>query len=188
MSTDAGDPRDLPSELPPGSPADTVAAAHTQLPPPHEKLPLPRWLGPLATICALGLLPWIGYLAVNLPRRTRTVHYDIAWVGFDLAMFAVLAALAVAALRRRPATAPLAAVAATLLVVDAWFDVVTTSDGDRLTWSIVSAVLLELPLAAICIWVAVNGERVRQRAYRRLWQRAEHASAAIERLERRVRR
>ncbi|MEP6599122.1 MAG: hypothetical protein ABJB98_06690 [Actinomycetota bacterium] len=177
---DADDPRDLPEGLPSGSPADTVRATRAAEPPAHEKLPLPRWLGPLAALCVVGLVPWIVYLALNLPRHTRSVHYDIAWVGYDLTMCAVLAALAFAAIRRRTATAPLAAVAATMLLVDAWFDVVTTSDPRLLSWSVASAVVLELPLAAICIWAAVNGERVRGRAYRRLWQRAEHAAAVAE--------
>lgn len=182
----ATDPRGLPLDLPAGSPADTVRAAGMAVPPPDEKMPLPRWLGPLATLCAVALVPWIVYLAVNLPRHARTSHYDIAWVGFDLAMWAVLAALAVASIRRRPAVTPLAAVAATMLVVDAWFDVVTASDRQQLSMSIASAVVLELPLAVICAWVAINGERVRGRAYRRLWQRAERAAAVADDLGRRV--
>jgi hypothetical protein len=150
----------LPDELPTG--IDTIA--------------LPRWLAPLAVLCAVALVPWIVYLAMVLPHRTRSVHYDVAWVGFDIAMWFVLAALAWCAIRRRPATAQLAAVAATMLVVDAWFDVVTTANPTQRGYAIASAVILEIPLAVLCTWVAVNAQRLRERSYRRLWQRAEQAT------------
>ena len=35
-----------------------------------------------------------------------------------------------------------------------------------------SALLIELPLAALCAWVAQNAERLRRRAYRQLWRLA----------------
>jgi hypothetical protein len=161
-------------ELPAGSPLDSVQAALGVVPK-QLTLPLPRWLGPLAVCCAVGIVPWIVYLAMTLPARTRAVDYDIAWVGYDAAMCAVLAALAYCALRRRMATGAIAAVAATMLVIDAWFDVVTTDKRDQLMMAILSAAFVELPLAIVCAWVAINAERVRARAYRSLrmrWERA----------------
>jgi hypothetical protein len=161
-------------ELPAGSPVDSIEAALGVVPK-QLTLPLPRWLGPLAVCCAVGIIPWIVYLAMTLPERTRAVDYDIAWVGYDAAMCAVLAALAYCALRRKMATGAIAAVAATMLVVDAWFDVVTTDKGDHLMAAIISAAFAEIPLAIVCAWVAINAERVRARAYRSLrmrWERA----------------
>ena len=161
-------------ELPAGSPLDSAEAAAGATPT-QLTLPLPRWLGPLAVCCAIGILPWIGYLAVTLPVRQRAVDYDLAWVGYDLAMAAVLAALAYCALRRKTATGVIAAVASTMLVIDAWFDIVTTGDREQLMFAIASAALAEIPLAIVCAWVAINAERVRARAYRRLrirWERA----------------
>jgi hypothetical protein len=90
-------------------------------------------------------------------------------------MCLVLATLAYCALRRKVATGAIAAVAATMLVVDAWFDIVTTDKGDQLMAPILSAAFGELPLAIICAWVAINAERVRARAYRSMrmrWERA----------------
>jgi hypothetical protein len=171
-SPELGPPAGL--ELPAGSPLDSVEAALGVVPK-QLTLPLPRWLGPLAVCCAVGIVPWIVYLALTLPARTRAVDYDVAWVGYDAAMCAVLAALAYCALRRSMATGAIAAVAATMLVIDAWFDVVTTGKGDELMMAIVSAAFVELPLAIVCAWVAVNAERVRARAYRSLrmrWERA----------------
>jgi hypothetical protein len=161
-------------ELPAGSPLDSAEAALGGLPR-QLTLPLPRWLGPLALCCAIGIVPWIVYLALTLPRRQRAVDYDIAWVGYDAAMAVVLAALAYCALRRKPATGAIAAVAATMLVIDAWFDIVTTDKPQQLTLAIISAVFAEIPLAIVCAWVAFNAERVRTRAYRSLRMRWEQA-------------
>lgn len=142
---------------------------------PYRQLALPRWLGPLAICCVVGFLPWIVYLGLTLPRRARADHYDLAWLGFDGAMWVVLAALAWVALKRHPATGPVAAVASTMLMVDAWFDVVTSSSQGQFVLALVLAVGAELPLAIICAWAAINAERIRARAYRRLhlrWQNA----------------
>jgi hypothetical protein len=135
-------------------------------------LPLPRWVGVLAASCAILLVPWIVYLAIKLPQQTRAANYDVAWVGFDIAMFLALAGLGICALRRSTYTEVLAAVTGTLLVTDAWFDVITADTRMHRIAAFTSAVLIELPLAALCAWVAQNAERVRRRAYRQLWRLA----------------
>ncbi|MGI8760026.1 MAG: hypothetical protein ACR2LF_01705 [Jatrophihabitantaceae bacterium] len=164
----------LSPEPPAGSALDSIEAALGIIPA-RPQLPLPRWLGPLAACCVIGLVPWMVYLGFTLPRHSRAAHYDLAWLGFDCGMWLVLAALAWCALQRRPATGPIAAVAATLFVVDAWFDIVTAPTRDRFLAALTLGLLAELPLAVICAWVAVNSERIRARAYRQLrlrWERA----------------
>jgi hypothetical protein len=166
----------------PESPIEALELALGVIPS-HLRLPLPRWLGWLAVSCAVGIIPWIVYLALTLPGRSRADDYDIAWVGFDCAMAVVLGALAYCAMTRRTATGPIAAVAATLLVVDAWFDIVTTEPGAQFTFSVLTATFAELPLAIICGWTAINAERVRSRAYARLrlrWQRAVEIARTVE--------
>jgi len=155
-------------------PAQTVEEALGDIPA-GPSLALPRWLAPLVVVCVLGLVPWIVYLARTLPRRAPADNYDVAWIGFDIGMGVVLAALAICAARRLTATGPVAAVAATMLCVDAWFDVVTTDDRREFAMSVLTAVFAELPLALVCAWVAINAERVRRRAYRRLLRRWQHA-------------
>lgn len=169
-------------ELPSGSPVQQLQEALGVLPA-QPQLPLPRWLGPLAACCVIGIIPWIVFLALTLPGHQPTDDYDIAWVGFDCAMAIVLASLAYCAIRRRPATGPIAAVAATMLVVDAWFDVVTSDGGAHLLLAVLSAAFGELPLAIICGWVAVNAERLRALAYRRLrlrWERAVQIARTVD--------
>jgi hypothetical protein len=47
-------------------------------------------------------------------------------------------------------------VTGTLLVCDAWFDVLTSRGTSAVAQSIVEALLVELPLAALCFWIARN--------------------------------
>ena len=107
-----------------------------------------------------GFALWTGFLAVTLPRRHVAVNWNVAWAGFDVALAVVLFLVAYGALRRRTWVQSAAAAAATLLVVDAWFDVVTAANG----WDKVEAVALalssELPLALVCLWIARNSNRV----------------------------
>lgn len=128
-------------------------------------LPLPRWLAPLALICVIVLVPWIVYLGLTLPTHARANHYDVAWIGFDCAMCVVLAALAYCAIRRSTMIEIVAAVAATMLFMDAWFDIVTAPDRRQLIQALFLALVTELPLAVVCAWTAVNAERLRLRRY-----------------------
>ncbi len=48
-----------------------------------------------------------------------------------------------------------AAITGTLLVCDAWFDVLTSRGSDIVQASL-EATLVELPIAALCFWMALN--------------------------------
>ena len=63
-----------------------------------------------------------------------------------------MAAAAVSAWRGGRWLPSLAAATATLLVVDAWFDVIT-SPGTDLIEGLAYAGLVELPMAGVCIWL-----------------------------------
>lgn len=165
------DEAEVSAKLPAGSPLGELGQAMGVVPEREPTLPLPAWLAPVAICCVVAFVPWIIYLGVTLPRRSHTNHYDVAWVGFDVGMWVVLASLAYCVVRRLPAIGPVAAVAATMLVVDAWFDVVTTSNRAQLAFAVLLAVFAELPLAFLCAWAAINAERIRERAYERLQRR-----------------
>jgi hypothetical protein len=178
-----------PGELPSGTPVDALEATfsgrrrgrRTDRVARVDRLPVPRWIAALAIGSIVGFLPWIVYLGLTLPERVRAEHYDIAWLGFDCAMWTVLAVLAFCALRRHAATGPVAAVASMMLVVDAWFDVFTSSAGHgEMVLAIVLALCGELPLAILCAWAAIHAERIRARAYRSLHVRWERAVRAAE--------
>ena len=123
---------------------------------------LVSWAGPAFILFAIVLIPWTIYLGLKLPSRQLSSHYDIAWVGFDVILLAVLAATGFFALRRSPFLAVGASAAATLLVADAWFDVMTAPPGNQFLVSLASAVLIELPLAAVCGWLAYHTEHLEE--------------------------
>jgi hypothetical protein len=118
-----------------------------------------KWLLLLLGAVALGLLPWTAVLSATLPRQHVAQHWDLAWAGFDVFEAAALAATMVAMLKRLPQLPLFAAIAGTVLICDAWFDLLTAKPGDELRWSLVEALLAELPLAALCFWIAVDSDR-----------------------------
>jgi hypothetical protein len=134
-----------------------------------------RWTGPLFCLFSVILLPWTIYIAESLPAQQVSPNYDIAWAGFDVMLLATLASTAYFALRRSRYLATTATATATLLVVDAWFDVLTTPGSQRLE-SILLAITVELPLAAVCMWLSYHTQHLAERRIvlllRGRWRRA----------------
>ena len=118
-----------------------------------------RWVAPLLALFAVVLIPWTLVLAYRLPARHTSHHWDIAWVGFDLALAAALAATGLTIARRSAWAPSAAAVAATLLFCDAWFDVVLASGHDGQVEALLEAVLVEIPLAIFLVWLARDCEQ-----------------------------
>jgi hypothetical protein len=110
------------------------------------------WLLLVVGVVAVALLPWTAYLSATLPSRHLTEHWDIAWAGLDLFEATALVLLFVAIARRSPFVPMFAAVAGTALLCDAWFDLTTSGRG--FYWALAEALGAELPLAALCFWVA----------------------------------
>ena len=76
--------------------------------------------------------------------------------GFDIGLGVALVVTAVAVVRRSPYAEVAAAISGTLLVCDAWFDLLTSRTTSALVQAALEAALVELPLAALCFWMAVN--------------------------------
>lgn len=117
-----------------------------------------RLAGPMFAAFSLCLVPWTIYIAIDLPSRQLSPNYDIAWAGFDVMLFAALAASAYFALRRSHYLALSTSAAGTMLVIDAWFDVLTSQAGEDRLMAIVFAVIVELPLSALCWWLSRQTE------------------------------
>jgi uncharacterized membrane protein len=127
-----------------------------------SRVPLPRWITPVLLLTSAGLLPWTLWLTFTLPSRHVTEHYDVAWVVFDGALFCAFAATAWCTVKASQWLVPLAAVTGTMLVCDAWFDVVTSIGTDDSLVAILEAIFAELPLAAVCALIVYDAERFRQ--------------------------
>lgn len=103
---------------------------------------------------AVVLLPWIGNLSYALPARHTAPHWDVAWVGFDCAIFIALVLTAYFSFRKSGWVVVAATMAFTLLAIDAWFDIWTSHPGRQLAESVLMAALVELPLAVLSLWLA----------------------------------
>lgn len=117
----------------------------------HGRAPWWAWI---ALICAIGLVPWIVFLRLTLPRTYVVETWGAAWVGFDIALATLFALTAWSAARRSHRFVMFATVTGTMLLVDGWFDTMLTDNSeDRGSYL---ALLLELPLA-IALLVAAAG-------------------------------
>ena len=108
----------------------------------------------LIAACLAGVLllaAWIAVLEVTLPRDYRAGGWRAAWVGFDIGLLVVFAATAWAAWRRRQVLIICLIVLAALLCCDAWFDITLDWGTSGFMVSVLSAALIELPLAAVAL-------------------------------------
>jgi hypothetical protein len=101
-------------------------------------------------LVAVLLVPWALFLKWRLPSHHVARHWDTAWTGFDFALAVALVSLAFCLLRRSAWTQVVAAAAGTMLLCDAWFDLLTASPGTGLDEALVEALAAELPLAMAC--------------------------------------
>jgi hypothetical protein len=125
-----------------------------------------RWLPRLLGLVAVGLLPWSLWLSIWLPSDHRAANWDIAWSGFDLALAAMLGLTALGLYRRAIWLQAAAAAAATLLLCDTWFDILTARSDEGVWLAVGMAVVGEIPLAILCILIAVRAEHALERALR----------------------
>jgi len=103
---------------------------------------------------AFVIVPWTIWLAIRLPSKHLTPHWSIAWGGFDVALAASAAFTAWALARATEWIAVAASITGTLLISDAWFDVLTAQAGGERVEAVLEAALAEIPLAIVCFALA----------------------------------
>jgi hypothetical protein len=114
---------------------------------------IPRWVVAFFVGCAVVLIPWIA-LMFTVPQDVNVgKHGVLVWGGFDCFLVLGFAVTAFRLITRSPHGAVTAAMTGTMLLIDAWFDVLTTHRGG--VWvSILMAVFAEIPCAVICFAVS----------------------------------
>jgi hypothetical protein len=95
------------------------------------------------------MVPWLFFLVHALPPATRAAGWPAAWAGLDALEALGLLTTGMALIRRCTWLCLPAAITATLLIVDAWFDITTSA-------SVAMAVFPELPAAVLCAVLAVR--------------------------------
>lgn len=123
-----------------------------------------RWLPAGLIAAGTALIPWLIVMAAELPPTATARHWGAAWAGLDA--MEVIGLLATGALlARRDDRGRLTAMAtATLLVADAWLDVMTAPAGHGQVIAIAMAALGEVPVAAVCTAVALRRQQIAQLA------------------------
>jgi hypothetical protein len=116
----------------------------------------------LLTVSAAFLVPWSVYLGMSLPNRYVATNWTLTWVGFDGILVVLFAGTAVLGLLRRELVTLTAFASGVLLLCDAWFDVTTANTHDR-PLSILTALVIEVPIAAALISSALRLVRVTAR-------------------------
>jgi len=104
----------------------------------------------IASCCVL-LAAWTALLAATLPMQYRAGGWRGAWVGFDVALLVALAATGWAAWHGRQVLILCLTVVATLLLCDAWFDVVLDIRTRGFGMSLLTALAVEVPLAVLAV-------------------------------------
>ncbi len=122
----------------------------------HLKIVFPEWVPLLYGIACIVLIPWTLLLAYLLPRHYISHNWDIAWVGFDILEILLFGLTAILVVRKSFWTSLTSGMLSIVLIVDAWFDVLTTKPGPSRGRSILDALIIELPLALISLYIAIK--------------------------------
>jgi len=95
------------------------------------------------------LLPWVVVLSTELPATPPGGAWRLAWVGYDGALVIALALTGLLVWTRHRLAAVALVVSTVLVVTDAWFDTCLSWGTAGQTAAIVSALLIELPVALV---------------------------------------
>ncbi|MDH6113785.1 hypothetical protein P3T36_005703 [Kitasatospora sp. MAP12-15] len=88
-----------------------------------------RWAPRIVLAAAVAMIPWMLYLGLCLPSTVSARHWQLAWVGLDVAGLAALAGACWLAHRRDPRALPVAIMNATLVAAKIWFGMSTSPSG-----------------------------------------------------------
>lgn len=130
---------------PPGTPLSEAVTA--------RKL-LPKWIAVFFVGCAVVLVPWTVIIFGSLRNRALAEHWRLVWGGFDCFLVLAFALTAYRIITKSPRGAIAATATGTMLLIDAWFDVLTARGTKNLMTSLAMALFAEIPCAIISFYVA----------------------------------
>jgi hypothetical protein len=120
---------------------------------------IPGWAASLYVGASLVLVPWTVYIGNTLNTRHVFRHWDVAWVGFDIALTLSLLFTGISAYKKSPLVIVAGAISGSMLVMDAWFDVLGARPGHDLALAVAAAFIIEIPLAYASFGLAYDGLR-----------------------------
>lgn len=117
--------------------------------------PLPKWVALIFLGTCLGLIPQIVSLSSSLHQAQMANNWRTVWVGLDIAESAVFLLTAWFLFRRSILVTITASMAAAMLWLDAWFDILTAFRRSDIDAATNLAVFIEVPLGIFCLYVAL---------------------------------
>lgn len=117
-------------------------------------LRIPAWAGKLYVMLAAVLLPWTIYLGLSLPSHHLSSHWDVSWTGLDIGIIAALLTTGLFAYLRSIWVVIAAASTGSLLMVDAWFDIMSEHSPALFHEALILAFVFEIPLALMSYFLA----------------------------------
>jgi hypothetical protein len=117
---------------------------------------LPGWAVTFYAGAAALLIPWTVFLSMTLPTRQITHHWDIVWEGFDCLVLVMLALTAFFITKKSIWVTLTASSLGTCLLIDSWFDVLTSRQGVDFIHSLLMACFIEIPVAVLSWYFAIK--------------------------------
>lgn len=117
-------------------------------------LQVPGWSRYLYVVMALVLLPWTIHLGISLPEHHLSAHWDASWVGLNVGLIVSFTLTGIFAVLRSPWIVLSSTTVASLLLVDAWFDILSERQAAAFYQSVLAAVIFEIPLALMSYYLA----------------------------------
>ena len=119
-----------------------------------KALHLPKITGYLYAAGSIAIALWAIGLAFNLPTRHVVRHWDLAWVGFDFIIGAVMMLTALFVAKKSRYVIISSSTLGGLLVTDAWFDILMSRAGHEAAKAIFFAIGIEIPVAVFSFYIA----------------------------------
>ena len=92
---------------------------------------------------------------MTLPTRQITQHWDLVWWGFDCLVIMAMVLTAYFIAKKSVWVILTSSSLGTCLMIDSWFDVLTSRRGHDLFQSILLALFVELPVAILSWYFAI---------------------------------
>ncbi len=117
-------------------------------------LHIPTWAAKVYILLAIVLIPWTIYLGLSLPKHHLSTHWDVSWTGLDIALSASFILTGLFAYLRSMWVVIAASTTGSLLLVDAWFDIMSEHNGTLFHQAVLAACIFEIPLALMSYYLA----------------------------------
>jgi hypothetical protein len=122
-------------------------------------LRVPAWATKVYIMLAAVLLPWTIYISLTLPHDHLTGHWNASWTGLDIGLIVSLLATGIFAYFRSIWVVIAAASTGSLLLADAWLDVMGEKLSHDFHRALILAFVFELPLASLSYYLASHALR-----------------------------